>query len=58
MVNVLDENHIALKRDIEHELDNKTSTQEILYDKITEGYERQDVLDMIEEVRTDQAIPD
>ena len=55
MVDVLDESHIELKREIEHEFDNKTSTQEMLYDLITEGYERQDVLAMIEEVRADNA---
>ncbi len=56
-VNVLDESHIKLKREIEHEMDNKTSTQEILYKLITDGYERQCVLDIIKEVRDDQAFP-
>ena len=49
--------HMELKYNIENELDKKISTQEILYDFITEGYERQDVLEMIEEVKTDQTIP-
>jgi len=49
--------HMELKYQIENELDKKTPQKEILEDFIIQGYKKDDVLDMIEEVKADQAIP-
>jgi len=49
--------HMELKYQIENELDKKTSQQEILDNFVVQGYNKNDVLAMIEEVKADQAIP-